>query len=179
MARKTLSRKKSRKSKASGTLQATAPRVVSAGQFPHFHLPYRGLPPEVRLEIWKYLFPVEVRLCIHPSQSPEKYIKTVDQYGKKARFGIYSRGHRGTNFGSDYLLVNRETHQEVKAAMRCGYLFFDVRPWNAINALYFVEAIPKEVYTKISHFAVPHMILGKFDRAPSSSPHIRYRDYQR
>lgn len=166
MASKKSSRKKNHKPKTSKTSQATAAKVPTADQFPHFELPYRGLPSEIRLEIWKYLFPVEVSSCSYPTQYSKKCIRDLNDLGFKVEFGIHSSDHEETNFGSDYLLINKETHQEVKAAMQGGYLFFDVRLRDVEVAFGFAEAIPREAQAKISHFAISHRVLCKFEPIP-------------
>ena len=121
-------------------------KATSADDFPNFKLPYHGLPSEIRLKIWKYLFPVDICLDFHPKWESAKCIKTTSKDGEEDVFGIYSYNHKETNFGSDYLLINKETHHEVKAVIEGGYLFVDIRPWNHKNAIAFANAIPKQVH---------------------------------
>lgn len=128
MAHKKSSGKKHRRPKRPQGTAVEPVKAISADDFPNFKLPYHGFPSEIRLKIWKYLFPVDVSLDFHPESQSAKCIKDMDKDGKVDIFGICSYNHKDTNFGSDYLLINKETHQEVKAAMEGGHLFFDIRP---------------------------------------------------
>lgn len=64
-------------------------REMSSGAFPHYHQPYRGLPAEIRLEIWRHCFCDE--LVVNPNQSLEISHCLREQRGKEGQGVLISR----------------------------------------------------------------------------------------